>query len=188
MKDDRLEIICSPHTGFCFGVKRAMKLIEDGLSTPGLRIYSIGDVIHNPQAVERLKSLGVTPAASMEELSEGDTLVIRAHGVDPDIRAEAIRRGIRLIDTTCPFVRKSQEYVEEMIAGSRQVIIIGDPRHPEVTGIAGRAGGTAIIIETLEDADGVSGIERAGVVIQTTFSREKAMEMVEDLKKKIGDI
>ena len=98
-----LEVIVSPITGFCFGVKRAMRLIDEGLGDGGRTIYSIGDVIHNSQAVEGLKARGVVPVSSMEELSEGDTLIIRAHGVMPDLIEEARGRGIKLIDTTCPF-------------------------------------------------------------------------------------
>ncbi len=183
-----LEVIVSPITGFCFGVKRAMRLIDEGLGDGGRTIYSIGDVIHNSQAVEALKSRGVKPVSSMEELSEGDTLIIRAHGVMPDLIDEALNRGIELIDTTCPFVQKSQKYVREMAEEDRKVIIIGDSRHPEVRAISGQSGPDPVILSTLEEAKAVSGIERAGVVIQTTFSREKAMKIIGQLETNIPDL
>ena len=183
-----LEVIVSPITGFCFGVKRAMKLIAEGLGDGGRTIYSIGDVIHNSQAVEDLKSRGVTPVSSMDELSEGDTLIIRAHGVMPDLIEEALARGIELIDTTCPFVQKSQKYVRQMAAEGRKVIIIGDVSHPEVRAISGQAGPAPVIISTLEEAKSVNGIDRAGVVIQTTLSREKAMRIIEQLEENIPDL
>lgn len=183
-----LEVIVSPITGFCFGVKRAMGLIAEGLGGGGRTIYSIGDVIHNSQAVEDLKSRGVTPVSSMDELSRGDTLIIRAHGVMPDLIEEARSRGIELIDTTCPFVQKSQKYVRQMAEEGRKVIIIGDSSHPEVRAISGQAGPGPVIISTIEEAEAVTGIERAGVVIQTTLSREKAMRIIGRLEKKIPDL
>ena len=81
----KLEIKRSPYTGYCFGVKRAMRLIEDGLDSRKGPIFTIGDVIHNKQAVERLKSRGVQPVLSLEELDTGSVLVIRAHGATPDL-------------------------------------------------------------------------------------------------------
>jgi len=183
-----LEVIVSPITGFCFGVKRAMKLIEEGLAGGGKKIYTIGDVIHNRQAVEDLKSKGVIPVSSMDELSEGDTLIIRAHGVMPGLIEEARRRGIELIDTTCPFVQRSQKYVREIAAEGRKVIIIGDGSHPEVRAILGQAGPDPVIISSIAEAGEVKGIERAGVVIQTTFSRDKALQIIETLASSISDL
>ena len=183
-----LEVILSPITGFCFGVKRAMSLIEEGLGDGEKNIYSIGDVIHNPQAVDALKSKGVIPVRSMAEMSAGDTLIIRAHGVMPDLIEEARKRGINLIDTTCPFVQKSQEYVRQMAEEGRKVIIIGDSSHPEVRAISGQAGPDPIIISTISEAESVGTIDRAGVVIQTTFSREKAMRIIDKLEKSIDDL
>ena len=186
--NQKLEVVCSPHTGYCFGVKRAMTLIEEGLSKNKLRIYTIGHVIHNPQAVRKLVEKGVVPVKSMDELGVGDTLTVRAHGVDPSIRVLAEEKGIKLIDTTCPFVRKIQEHVEKMSLETRQVIIIGDSTHPEVKGIAGRAGSDVIIIDSPEDALKVKGVLQAGVVIQTTYARKKAVEIIEILRKAIPDL
>jgi 4-hydroxy-3-methylbut-2-enyl diphosphate reductase len=183
-----LDVIVSPITGFCFGVKRAMSLIDEGLGNGGKTLYSIGDVIHNPQAVEDLRSRGVIPVSSMDELSEGDTLIIRAHGVMPDLIERARSKGIDLIDTTCPFVQKSQKYVRKMADEGRKVIIIGDSTHPEVRAISGQAGPDPVIISTLEEAQSLSGIDCAGVVVQTTLSREKAMIIVAQLEKNIEDL
>lgn len=183
-----LEVIVSPITGFCFGVKRAMRLIDEGLGGGGRTIYSIGDVIHNSQAVEDLKSRGVIPVSSMDELSKGDTLIIRAHGVMPNLIEEARGRGIDLIDTTCPFVQKSQKYVRQMAEEGRKVIIIGDSRHPEVRAISGQSGPGPIILSTVKEAESVTGIKRGGVVIQTTFSREKAMKIIGQLETNVPDL
>lgn len=184
----RLEVVLSPHTGFCFGVKRAMRLIDEGLARSGTSIRTIGDVIHNPQAVERLRARGLLPVSSLDEIAEGETLVVRAHGVDPALLEEARRRGIDIIDTTCPFVQRSQTYVRQIAGEGRRVLVIGDPTHPEVKGISARAGGEAIIIQSTGDVDDLPPIAEAGVVIQTTYSRERAMEIVEKLRERIDDL
>ncbi len=184
----RLEIICSPHTGYCFGVKRAMGLIEDGLKSHKGNIYSIGDVIHNPQAVDKLRSRGVVPVSSIYKLKSGDTMIIRAHGVQPDIIDKCLSRGIHLIDTTCPFVKRIHNYVTQMSGESRKIIIIGDKKHPEVRGIEGRTQEKAIVTGSVETTLGIDNMEKAGVVIQTTFPREKAKSIIDILKKRVNDL
>ena len=183
-----LEVILSPITGYCFGVKRAMKLIDEGLGDSGRKIHTIGDVIHNKQAVERLRSRGVTPVSSLEELSEGDTLIIRAHGAVPGLIDQARARGIELIDTTCPFVQKSQNHVRKMAEEGRKVIIIGDATHPEVRAISELSGRDPVTVATPAEARSLKGISQAGVVIQTTFSREKAMRIIAELERNIPDL
>ena len=182
----KLEVILSPYTGYCFGVKRAMRLIDQGVDEqPDARIYTLGEIIHNPQAVGRLRERGVEPVSSLDDIEEGSFLIIRAHGVHPDLIEEAERRGIRLLDATCPFVQKSQRYVRKLAGESYRVIIIGDEDHPEVKSIAGHAGGNAIIVNSVEDAAQVPILDKAGVVIQTTFSKENARSIIEILEKRV---
>jgi small subunit ribosomal protein S1 len=184
----RLEIIRSPHAGYCFGVKRAMRLIEQGNVVPDGLIYTLGDIIHNPPEVERLKEKGIKPVSSLDEVPRGATLVLRAHGVHPDLIREAERRGIRVLDATCPFVQRSQHFVKQFVEESRQAIIIGDRGHPEVKSIAGHAGDHVIIVKTVAEAEGLEPIERAGVVIQTTFSRKEADRIIDVIERKVADI
>ena len=184
----KLEVIVSPHTGYCFGVKRAMRLIEQGIECFGATIYTLGDVIHNPPEVERLKARGVLPVESLDEVEEGGTLVLRAHGVHPDIVREARRRGVRILDATCPFVQRSQYFVKLFSEESRPVIIIGDREHPEVKGIAGHAGSTAIIVKDWDEAERIPPLATAGVVIQTTFTRDEADRIIDVLARKVTDL
>ena len=184
----KLEVITSPHTGYCFGVKRAMRLIEQGLECFGAPIYTLGDVIHNPPEVDRLKTRGVRSVSSLDEVEEGGTLVIRAHGVNPELIREAKRRGIRILDATCPFVQRSQNFVKQFSEQSDPVIIIGDREHPEVQGIAGHAGSGAIIIKDALEAAAIAHLERAGVVIQTTFARAEAERVIEVLSGRVRDL
>jgi len=184
----KLEVITSPHAGYCFGVKRAMRLIEQGLECFGAPIYTLGDVIHNPPEVDRLKTRGVRSVASLDEVEEGGTLVIRAHGVHPELIREAKRRGIRILDATCPFVQRSQDFVKQFSEQSDPVIIIGDREHPEVQGIAGHAGSGTIIIKDALEAAAIAPLERAGVVIQTTFARAEAERVIEVLSGRVRDL
>ena len=182
----KLEIILSPHTGYCFGVKRAMRLINQGLADQQTaKIYTLGDIIHNPQAVEWLRESGVEPVDSLDQIEEGSILVIRAHGVQPDLIEKARARGIHLLDATCPFVQRSQNYVRKLNGESYRVIIIGDREHPEVKSIAGHAGGGVIIIDNPNDAGKMPPIEKAGVVIQTTFSKESAQKIIAVLDERV---
>ncbi len=184
----KFEIVASPHIGYCFGVMRAMRLIEEGLESFGGAIHTLGDVIHNPLEVERLRTLGVHPVETLDEVPEGGSLVLRAHGVSPDLVDEARRRGIRILDATCPFVQLSQRHVKRFAEESVQVIIIGDREHPEVRGIAGHAGESAIVVRNALEAGCVAPLDKAGVVIQTTFSRSEAEEIIEALGRRVRDL
>lgn len=178
----------SPYIGYCFGVKRAMRLIDEGLATRSGPIFTLGDVIHNKQAVEHLRSLGVRPVSSLDQIETGAVLVIRAHGTTPSLIEEARRRGIDLIDTTCPFVERVQKYAKKLAASSRTVIIIGNRNHPEVQSISGNVSDKAVILNSIDGAKRMRRIEKAGVVIQTTFSRDKAEAIIETLRTRVNDL
>jgi 4-hydroxy-3-methylbut-2-enyl diphosphate reductase len=154
----------------------------------GGTIFTLGEIIHNPQAVERLRNKGVVPVHSLDEIPQGSTLVIRAHGVEPGLLAEAKRRGITLLDATCPFVLKSQRYVKRLSDESYQVIIIGDREHPEVRSISAHARREPIIINSVSEAARLDGIDKAGVVIQTTFAREHANRIIGTLESRIPNL
>jgi 4-hydroxy-3-methylbut-2-enyl diphosphate reductase len=167
---------------------RAMRLIEQGLESFGGTIYTLGDVIHNPLEVRRLETLGVHPVETLDDVPEGGTLVLRAHGVRPDLIDEARRRGIGILDATCPFVQLSQRHVRRFAEESIPVIIIGDSEHPEVRGIAGHAGERAIVVKDAREARLIEPLDTAGVVIQTTFSRSEAEEIIAALGTRVGEL
>ena len=184
----KFDVVASPHIGYCFGVKRAMNIVEKGLRERDGKIYIIGEIIHNPQAVERLRNLGARSVAGIDEVESDGTLVIRAHGMSPEILEEARRRGIKLLDATCPFVHRSQSYVKELSNRSYDVIIIGDMEHPEVQGIAGHARGSVFIVKDLEDVGRIGRLKKAGLVVQTTFSPEKAQVIIEEIRKNVDEL
>jgi len=171
-----MEIFLADKAGFCFGVKRAINTAYEAAGKG--RIYCFGPLIHNPQEVERLRRAGIETIDDFLKLQPGDTLVIRSHGVPPRILAEARDRGLTVIDLTCPFVGKAQRDAEALSKEGYQVIVVGEKKHPEVQSILGHAGEDAVVLETVEDVDGMNLSSRLGVVAQTTQSYSNFSEIV----------
>ena len=126
--------------GFCFGVSRAVSIVER-LVSEGKSVYTLGPIIHNPQMVERLAEDGVKIADLPEDVKNGETLVIRSHGVSADVMGRIKELGIKYEDATCPFVLKIHKIVAEHSAARETILIAGDPDHPEVKGIIGYCSG-----------------------------------------------
>ena len=176
--------------GFCFGVKRAVdkvyELIENGVSP----IYTLGPIIHNEEVVSDFEKKGVTviTEADIPKLHEG-TVVIRSHGVGRRIYDMLEAAGISFVDVTCPFVLKIHRIVERESRAGKQIIIFGDPSHPEVKGICGWCEGSCTVLRNREDAENF--VPDPGripcVVSQTTFNYNKFKELVEILCKKRYD-
>ncbi|MBR5500152.1 MAG: bifunctional 4-hydroxy-3-methylbut-2-enyl diphosphate reductase/30S ribosomal protein S1, partial [Clostridia bacterium] len=186
--------------GFCFGVDHAVKMafqaLEESLGTDR-RVFSYGPLIHNEAVIKRLEKQGLTVVESLEEISEHCTgrtelanVIIRAHGVGPEVYKRLEDMGARVIDATCPFVRKIHKLAEEQTQQGRQVVIVGSPDHPEVIGINGWCGNSAIIDDNIDrlkefftrEKDAGNNILYS-VVAQTTFSKEKFTEFTNFLKK-----
>ncbi len=171
-----MEIFLADKAGFCFGVKRAIntafKAASDG------NVFCLGPLIHNPQEVERLKRAGVETVEDFSSLKRGDFLIIRSHGVPPQILSDARDKGLNIIDLTCPFVGKAQRHAEALNKEGFQVVVIGEKLHPEVQSIMGYAGSNAIVIEKAEDVQNGVFESRIGVVAQTTQSYGNFSEIV----------
>src|SRR5450759_2835916 len=128
VRDMRVEV--ARYAGVCYGVERALKLAEEA-AEKGLPVHTLGPLIHNPQAVQALREHGVEVATCLDEADDG-TLVIRTHGVDPRIIAEARERGLDVVDATCPFVSAAHTCAEELVRDGYAVVIVGEEEHPEV--------------------------------------------------------
>ena len=155
-----MEVILSECLGFCYGVKRAIKIAEehaDGKSC------TLGPIIHNPQMVERLKAKGVGTVEDLKAMEEG-TIIIRSHGVGPQVYEEAKARGLNLVDATCPHVKKAQMSAKDLAKDGRTVVIIGEKNHPEVKGIFEWSNNRAIIVETERDAQNLPPCTKLGKV------------------------
>ncbi len=174
------------YAGVCYGVERALKLAEEA-ALRGTEVRTLGPLIHNPQAVDALRAKGVEVAGCLDEVDSG-TLVIRSHGVDPAIIAEAHDKGLDVVDATCPHVRKAHEAAEELRASGYTVVIVGEADHPEVEGIMAHAGGEAIVVESASELPERMPSRRIGVVVQTTQSAARLAEVVDALLPSVRDL
>ena len=173
-----LEIWVAEDAGFCFGVERAISMAEEAVEDDRSReVYTLGPIIHNPQVVERLKDRGVNTAESVDEIDSG-VIIIRSHGVRPDVIDRARQKGLEIIDATCPYVKKAQENARRLVEEDYQTIIYGDRDHPEVKGIMGAADQRALIVTDLEEIENIDLESSVGVVAQTTKSPSSFQELV----------
>lgn len=157
--------------GFCFGVERAVKMAVSALEEFGEPVYTLGPIIHNPQEVQRLQNMGIRMAHSLEEIP-GGTVVIRSHGAPKGVAEEAVKRGLKIVDATCPLVKRLKERVRELADEGYQVIIMGESDHPEVKAVLSYAPESCLVVP---GPDGVvpEDLKReVGLVAQTTQSLE----------------
>ena len=160
-----MEVLLARENGFCFGVKKAVELTEAAAET-GRPVYNLGQVVHNPKISERLGSLGVTVIKDPAEAKEG-IVVIRAHGVPPEMRAKIEAQGLECIDATCSLVLRAQRFTKQLADEGYRVIILGTREHPEVVGLLGFAP-EATVVETNEEWEKLPRMKKAGVVSQST--------------------
>jgi len=180
--EPRATIEVAAGSGVCFGVRRALELAEQALAA-GDPVTCLGPLIHNPQEVARLAQRGFRVVESLGEAREGDTLLIRSHGLQPDVVAEARRRGLRIIDATCPLVHRAQTLAAELQEAGYRVLVAGDEAHPEVRAIQGHAP-AAVVVSDLEALRGLAPAGRVALIAQTTFSPERFREMAADLVRR----
>lgn len=182
----KMEVKLAEHHGFCYGVKRAVKMAQDSIGPNGPS-YTLGPIIHNPQMVERLAEEGVGMVSDLGEM-EGGTIIIRSHGVGPATYEQAKAAGYHIVDATCPHVKKAQMAAHTLSEEGYLVVIVGEKRHPEVKSIFEWSGKQATIIETTEEAAKLKFATRLGIVAQTTFSGAEFKKIVGVLLDKSNDI
>ena len=169
-----MQIYLAKTAGFCFGVDRAVSLVEQAIRD-GKRAVTLGPIIHNRHVVERFARLGVREIASPDEAQPGETVILRAHGVEKAMQEELAARSLEVIDATCPFVTKIHKIVEKESAKGQTIIIIGDARHPEIIGIHGHCSSKCYIVNSAQELQNLSESEPnlvnqpISVVVQTTF-------------------
>jgi len=174
--------------GFCFGVRRAiaiaLKTAESG--TP---IEMLGDIVHNEDVVRQMNDAGIR---TIKRLGKGDnkTLLIRAHGASQEVFDKALQRGYRIVDATCPKVRRIYKLAELSKHEGREVIIIGDKNHDEVSGIVGQLKGKAIVIDSLQrmPLGQIKRISKASVVVQSTQNLDATLDILARLKQHIKSL
>ena len=166
-------------SGVCFGVRRALELAEKAIAE-GHGVCCLGPLIHNPQEVARLAAKGFRVIELLEEAAPQGTLLIRSHGLQPGVVAEARRQGLRIIDATCPLVRRVHTLAAELQEQGYQVVVAGDAAHPEVRAIQGHAP-AAVVVGGIEAVRQLRLTGRVALVAQTTFSPEEFRRVAAEL-------
>lgn len=170
--------------GFCYGVRRAVDMAahaDTGTKT-------LGPIIHNPQVVSRLAAQGIEPVDSLDDIQPGETVLIRSHGVGPAVYAEAEKKGLHIVDATCPHVKKAQQDAKKIVEQGKKLIIIGEKAHPEVISISQWGANRVIIIDREKEAEEILPADSLGVVVQTTFSQEQFKRIAAVLQTKTKNL
>ncbi len=182
-----LEIITADEAGFCFGVKRAIEIVQKAVEGSDKKVYTLGPLIHNPQVVKKLQKQGVYLVDSLDEIDEG-ILIIRTHGIEPKILEKAKEKDLELIDATCPFVKNAHIYAKKLVETGYQTFIFGEKNHPEIKGIYGHTNNKGKIIENIQDFEGIVLKDYVGLVAQTTQSYAKYIEIISYLLPKVDEL
>ena len=182
-----MKVKLAKSAGFCWGVRRTMNIAMDAAENTDGPVNTFGPLIHNPQVVDLLASKGMKVVNSFNDLQEGTTLVIRAHGIPPETRQELKSRGVKFRDGTCPLVAKVHAHIKKYLGQGYNLVILGHKDHPEVIGHLGYAQDRGTVISSAEDVDALPSMDKVCLVSQTTANELKFHEAAERLKAKYAD-
>jgi len=187
-----MKVFKAKYSGYCFGVKRALNLTEAILkenNKKGIKIYTLGSIIHNSGVTNRLAVKGLISIKDLNEIEPGSIFIIRSHGMSPKLTKKLKTRNINIVDATCPFVKKAHFKAEELSRKKYFVVIIGSRYHPEVIGIKDHIiGKNHSVVESEKDAESLVGKKKIGVVIQTTQTIEKLRVVTDILLNKTKEL
>ncbi|MFN0121296.1 MAG: 4-hydroxy-3-methylbut-2-enyl diphosphate reductase [Blastocatellia bacterium] len=183
-----MEILLAESLGFCMGVKRVVDMAYRARAKSGdLPVVTLGPLIHNSQEIARLENDGIRMGENPAEMPDG-VVIIRAHGVTPQVYEELKGRGLRVMDGTCPYVHYSQRKAVELQDAGYEVVIAGDKNHPEITGIIGHLHGAAHVVKSADEVASLPPLARAGTIAQTTISPAKYQSIIAALRARVSDV
>ena len=180
-------LLASPR-GFCMGVERAVRMLEEALRREQGTVYVRRELVHNAALMERFQSLGAVVVREVDQVPPGGTVVFSAHGVAPSVRERAGARGLRVVDTTCPLVEKVHREAARLREEGYTILLIGEPGHKEVEGVMGEAPERIRLIPSSGAPcpgclDGIDG-SRVAWLSQTTLHVDETARIVEGLRKR----
>lgn len=180
-----MEIKLAENMGFCFGVKRAIRIARQVRRETKDKVWTLGHIIHNPQVVRKLEEEGII---AVDDLSEIDTgyVIIRSHGVHPEVLNKIREKNLKEVDATCPLVKKAQERAKQLISEGYETYVIGEKEHPEVISIVGETEGKVRVIDSAEDLKIKNS--KVGLVVQTTQSQDNLNKVVDYLLPRVLEI
>jgi len=182
-----VEIYIADHAGFCFGVERAVSLVED-TSHKYSGVFTLGPIIHNPQIVSKFAENGVGVCNAPEELSSENTAVVRSHGITKETYVKLDERKVNVVDATCPFVKKAQSRAKQLGDKGATVVVFGENDHPEVKSIVSFIDSEFVIVSDIEEANDLPFAKDYALVAQTTQNSESFDKIAEILKTKCENL
>lgn len=182
------DVTIAKTAGFCFGVDRAIKKLDDVINKYPLPIYTLGPIIHNNQVIEKYEKAGVKTADNINQITHNSVVVIRSHGIGKDEYDRLKEKNVTIIDATCPYVRKVQSIVNRYKDDGYKIIIVGDEHHPEVIGVNGWCGGDAIIINDKKSIPITEKYDKICVVAQTTIIESLFEDITNEIKSRCADV
>ena len=181
-----MKILLAKDAGYCFGVRDAVNLAYETAEKEG-EVYMLGHIVHNESVVKELEKIGTKVIDDLNEIPDNKPILFRAHGTVPKIWDEAEKKGINIIDATCPLVTEIHEEVQKLAAENRRIIIIGDHGHDEVNGIMEQVE-DSIVVANPEEAIRLRKMKKAGVVSQSTQMIENVQKIINILIGKVFDL
>ena len=181
-----MKVLLADEYGFCFGVERAVEMVEEAVAA-GETVRSLGPLIHNKQEMQRLAHEGVTAISEPVQINRGETAVIRAHGVTPEVQSELELLASKVVDATCPFVTRVQRLASRAAAADRHVIVVGSPDHPEMIGVKGYAPDHAFVIRDETEVADLPRLRNPLVVSQTTIKSKTFFDTAKAVQSKTDD-
>jgi 4-hydroxy-3-methylbut-2-enyl diphosphate reductase len=181
-----MKVLLADEYGFCFGVERAVEMVEEAVSA-GETVRSLGPLIHNKQEMQRLAHEGVTAITEPVQIQRGETAVIRAHGVTPEVQKTLEEMATKVVDATCPFVTRVQRLASRAAAKGRHVVVVGSPDHPEMIGVKGYAPDHAFVIKDETEVADLPRLKHPLVVAQTTIKAKTFFDTAEAIKAHTDD-
>jgi (E)-4-hydroxy-3-methyl-but-2-enyl pyrophosphate reductase len=160
------DIRIAKRTGFCYGVREAIDMAKEA-SAAGKLTHTLGQVVHNEGVVNDLQGLGIKTVDTLDDVDHGSAVVIRAHGVRPDVMERAVARGLDVIDGTCTWVIQEQKEIVKLVDEGYTIVLLGTPKHPEVVGLLGFAP-DAIVVDEEEDWDRIPHKKKMALISQST--------------------
>ena len=184
------KVILATPRGYCAGVDRAVKIVERALEAMGAPVYVRKEIVHNRHVVSELEERGAVFVDSESEIPEGAVCIFSAHGVSPEVRANASVRKLQVIDATCPLVTKVHLEAKRFARAGRKIVLVGHVGHEEIEGTAGEAPESTRVIENVGQIDelGLDPAEPVSYLTQTTLSVDDTLEVVEALRERFSDI
>ena len=193
-----MEVTLARYAGFCPGVRRAVRMVEETLGKGGARVYSLGPVIHNPQVVAELEARGLRVLAEDETAWEkeglkGARVVVRSHGIPPAQHDLLLRLGAEPVDATCPTVKKAQRAAMRLVKEGYRLFIVGDAAHPEVAAILGHVGGNAEVIKDTQElrewwSKRTEKVRKVGLIAQTTVDLLTFRSLLDGLINEVPEV